>query len=416
MPSSTARMTSDSSRISTRLTTNPGESTTSTPDFFSCLVTANAVARAWSPDCLGAHHLDQRHHGDRVEEVQADDALGVLQAGGHRRDRQRRLVLRGEHAVGAHDCLEVGEDLACLTVEVLEHRLDDEVGVGEGRAVGADGDQLLQRRRGSGRSRLLATRASRSAVSASRGTLVRRASSTSIRCTGTPSRSATSTASWRAISPAPTRPTNVTGSRLDVGHADRTLGALLHEVEGVERRGELGAQRQVGERLVLGGEARPPAALRERWPAASSARCGAGGTSLVRAGDELPRRARCAASHSSSVGRRGASTVMRAGDDGRGPGQRLLDEVGAARASRRRCRARTPAAGLSIRLLLSGFSMITVTALSGPTRFGQQRSAAPAGDQAEEHLGQGERRRRRPTRCGRCSAARPRGRRPCERR
>ena len=55
--------------------------------------------------------------------------------------------------------------------------------------------------------------------------------------------------------------------------------------------------------------------------------------------------------------------------------------------------------------------MITVTAFVGADQVRQQVGAAPAGDQAEEDLGQGERRRAVHRRCGSRSAARPRGRR-----
>ena len=77
----------------------------------------------------GADHLDELQHRRRVEEVHADDPLGV--AGGDRDlgDRQRRGVGR-EDRVGADDRVELAEDVL-LEVEVLGHRLDDELAVGE---------------------------------------------------------------------------------------------------------------------------------------------------------------------------------------------------------------------------------------------------------------------------------------------
>ena len=79
---------------------------------------------------LGPHDLQQRHHRDRVEEVEPDHPLGVRQVGRHRGDRQRRGV-GGQHALGRDDLLQLGPDLL-LDAEVLEDRLDHEVGVGEG--------------------------------------------------------------------------------------------------------------------------------------------------------------------------------------------------------------------------------------------------------------------------------------------
>ena len=81
-----------------------------------------------------SHQLDERQHGDRVEEVHADEALGLREAGAHLRHRQRRRV-RGEDASSADDALELAEDLL-LDGELLEHRLDHEVAAGEALVVG----------------------------------------------------------------------------------------------------------------------------------------------------------------------------------------------------------------------------------------------------------------------------------------
>ncbi len=83
-PSSTARITSESSRIRTRLTTKPGESTTRTADFFSVLGDGECSGDRLVAGLLGTHHLDERHHRNRVEEVQPDQPLRMLQAGSHR--------------------------------------------------------------------------------------------------------------------------------------------------------------------------------------------------------------------------------------------------------------------------------------------------------------------------------------------
>ena len=48
--------------------------------------------------CRRPHDLDQRHHRDGVEEVEADDPLGVGDVGSHLRDGQRGRVRR-EHAL-----------------------------------------------------------------------------------------------------------------------------------------------------------------------------------------------------------------------------------------------------------------------------------------------------------------------------
>jgi len=91
---------------------------------------------------LGASDLEERHEGDRVEEVEAHDALGVLEVLGHRGDGQRGGV--GEqHAGVGDDSLDLGENLL-LDLEVLEHRLDHDLGVGEDVLGGGSGHQGAQ--------------------------------------------------------------------------------------------------------------------------------------------------------------------------------------------------------------------------------------------------------------------------------
>ncbi len=68
----------------------------------------------------------------------------------------------------------------------------------------------------------------------------------------------------------------------------------------------------------------------------------------------------------------------------RGSSRRAEDRV-------RRCRSRTPAAALSMRFCFSGFEMTTSRRVLDADEVRQQVRAAPAGDDAEEHLGQRDR-------------------------
>lgn len=78
--------------------------------------------------------LDELHRGRRVEEVQAEHALGVRRVGGQTRHGQR-VGARREDRLAAHDAVERPEDLLLDLVRLRGH-LDDEVGVGGGREVG----------------------------------------------------------------------------------------------------------------------------------------------------------------------------------------------------------------------------------------------------------------------------------------
>ena len=71
-------------------------------------------------------HLDQLHQLRRQAEVQADHAVIAARAAGDLGDRQRRGV-GGEDRVLRADLVELAEQLA-LDAQVLEHRLDHEVG------------------------------------------------------------------------------------------------------------------------------------------------------------------------------------------------------------------------------------------------------------------------------------------------
>ena len=77
----------------------------------------------------GPDHLDELLHRRGVEEVHADDSLGVARGDRDLGDGQRRGVRR-EDRVGRDDLVDPAEQLA-LEVQVLGHGLDDELAVGE---------------------------------------------------------------------------------------------------------------------------------------------------------------------------------------------------------------------------------------------------------------------------------------------
>ena len=68
-------------RVSSRLTTKPGASLTTTPRLPSFFVTSQAVASVASSVASAPDELDERQHGDGVEEVHPDDALRMLEPG-----------------------------------------------------------------------------------------------------------------------------------------------------------------------------------------------------------------------------------------------------------------------------------------------------------------------------------------------
>ena len=113
--------------------------------------------------------------------------------------------------------------------------------------------------------------------------------------------------------------------RLDLGHSDRSLGALLHEVERVERRCQLGAQSEIGERFVLGGEAVVDGPVLRRAEQLESA--SRGGWHVLGSRCDDRRHARDGSSGVPSVSVFGRCDGDLALDDGRRPCQRLLDEV-----------------------------------------------------------------------------------------
>ena len=78
---------------------------------------------------VGSHQLDQRHQRDRIEEVHADEPLGMAEPRAHLRHRERRRV-GGEDAVRRDDALDGREDVL-LHRQLLEHRFEHEVAIVE---------------------------------------------------------------------------------------------------------------------------------------------------------------------------------------------------------------------------------------------------------------------------------------------
>ncbi len=87
--------------------------------------------------------LDQLHHRNRAEEVQAADVVGPVGGAGELGDRDRRGV-RGDHDVVADPLGDRREDLA-LEIGDLGDRLDDELGPLEGIEAGREVDSLEHR-------------------------------------------------------------------------------------------------------------------------------------------------------------------------------------------------------------------------------------------------------------------------------
>ena len=83
--------------------------------------------------------LDQAHHRRRVEEVEAEHALGPRRHAGQLADRQRRGVRR-ENRVARRCGIELHEH-GLLEIELLGHRLDHEVDVAEAVVAGGRADQ-----------------------------------------------------------------------------------------------------------------------------------------------------------------------------------------------------------------------------------------------------------------------------------
>ena len=236
--------------------------------------------------------------------------------------------------------------------------------------------------------------------------------------TGTSRRRANSSASWLAISPAPTTPTLVTvaGQRL-VRRAGRPLGPPLHQVEGVQAGAQLLAHDQVGERLVLGGECRRRGRRSLAAAISSSARYGAGRRAVQPCWSASSRpRATAASQAVASVDLRArrpsispVTTRPAQRSDSLQEVGRLEQRVGDAELDGLRP-ARASGSGSA------GSRRSTVTRVVGADQVRQQLGAAPAGTRPRKHLGQRERRHAARTGSGSGSAARARGRRPAPRR
>ena len=239
-------------RPSRRLTMNDALSLTRIVVFFSALAGGEGRGERGVVGPLAGDDLEQRHDGDRVEEVQADDPLRVLEVGGHLGDRQRARV-GGEDALGRDDGFDLGPHLL-LDRHLLEDRLDDEVGVGEavlgrragdeaGEVVGAVAADLARLERlgdlavdpGDALGDALLVEVGHDdrhaqVAGEEQGELAGHETGADDADLG-----------------------DLAGEGL-VGSAGRALGALLHEVERVEPGAQLVGHEQVGQRLVLGGE------------------------------------------------------------------------------------------------------------------------------------------------------------------
>jgi hypothetical protein len=334
---------------------------------------------------LGAHDLEQRQDRDGVEEVEADDPLGVLEVGGHVGDRQRRGV-GGEHALRCHDGLDLGEHLL-LHLEVLEHRLDDEVGVGE-RVLGQRArDHALQPVGLVGAEPAALQQLVDLAVG-----VVHALVEAGLVEVGHDD---------RHLEPLREQQRHLRGhqpgaddadlgdraGQRPVGGAEGTLGALLHEVEGVEAGAQLLAEDEVGQRLVLG---RPCLLERRRLGQREQVQRAVGrGRGALDLGVDEP-----AGTGDGVLPGLAALDLGPLDDDvavrrrtpprpATSPGSRR------ARSRRRRCPGRglRPLEHLVVR---QGVLEHDLGGLLGADEVRQQLRAAPARDQAQEALGQGD--------------------------
>ncbi len=322
-----AAVTSPRNRVSSRLTTNAGASLTSTHDFFSALPTAKAVASVASSVCSARTISSSGITATGLKKWKPTTRSGCCEVRGHLGHRQRGGV-GGRTQVSEHDGLDLGEDLL-LDLEVLEHGLDDEVGVGERRPWSIEPvTRALSRLALSGVEPALGAAACRSRrgrrprpcrPAPGRGRSARPAPRR--RCTN-------SSASWLAISPAPTTPTLVTGraSVLSGAPAGRLARCCTRSNEYSPARSSSPMMRSAS---ASSSAAKPSSRVAVLAAAIrSSARYGAGaapcslastsGAALRRRRRPRPRRGRP----------RARSTATSPVSDVRGPAQRLLEEVG----------------------------------------------------------------------------------------
>ena len=208
-------------------------------------------------------------------------------------------------------------------------------------------------------------------------------------------------------------PTLVTG-RASAGPARRrALGALCTRSNAYRPGAELVAHDQVGQRLVLGGEARVEvggAGQRDQLQRPVRRRC--------RAVQPLRRRAPGRGRPPRPTRRRGRPRGalhrdLAARRTAGGPAQRLLQEVGGVEQHVGDARARAACAGREHPVLVQRVLDDDGDRVGRADQFGQQLGAAPAGHEAEEAPRAARAPPRRRTACGSGSAAPARGRRPC---
>ncbi len=335
---------------------------------------------------LTTDDLQQREDRDRVEEVEADHALRVLELGGHLRHRQRGGV-GGEDRVRRGDRLDLREHLL-LDGHLLEHGLDDEVRVREalglvqdaghqgGQAVGlvlvdaALAEQLLD----------LGVDVAHTLVHALLVDVgedhrhLQAAQEEQRQLRGHQARADDADLGDR------------TGQGLVRG-TGRALGALLHQVEGVDARAQLAAHDEVGQRRVLGVEAGLQVARLGGGDDVQRAVGGGSGAVHLGVRDE-------AALGDGRVPGLAAVDLVAddlggAVQDVRGPQERLLQEV---RALEQRV------GDAQVEDLLAAQLLVLVERVLddhrdralGADQVRQDGAAAPAGNQAEEDLGQRE--------------------------
>ena len=251
-PWSSASVITDPWRPRSRLTTNPGASRTSTPRLRSFPVTSHAVASVTSFVCGVRTSSTSGSTATGLKKCMPDDALRVLEVGAHLRHGERRRVRRQDR-LRRDDPLELGEDLL-LHRHLLEHGLENEVAAGEDLPAGAARDERAEEARLPLAQAALADElvqlAAIQAMASSTCSCVR-----SRRTTGTSSRRSARSASWRAISPAPTIPSFCTrrGSARPGSRPRASRGA--RQVERVDRCLRLRAGEELRERVLLGAVA-----------------------------------------------------------------------------------------------------------------------------------------------------------------
>ena len=179
-----------------------------------------------------------------------------------------------------------------------------------------------------------------------------------------------------------------------VGSPGRTLGALLHQVEGVDAGAELVTRDEVGQGVILGGEARLPVGVLRGLDELEGLVGGVGDASdaaregLLRDADgDIPLRepfdlARLVLALDLGLAR----------DHGVCPRDRILEEVGW-REDRVGNAEVEGLLGAEHPVVLERVRDDDLEGVLDTDQVGQQPRAAPTRDQSEEHLGQRERRR-----------------------